>query len=505
MATILEDKDRKVIPRWRDFHTTAIIGELNSFGPQAITLRVPEGDFLAPKLYGWETYRTIGYASDLVSSAFLLGRGKEAIEAAKFILAHEDGASETARSIANLIIHPPSERDRLAAAEELCVPERKQIQKRIHTLRNRLRDEPRNSVAYVDLARAYTLLDLNKKAISAMEMALKLNPENRFILRSASRLFIHAEANDRAHQLLSRAESTRYDPWLISAEIAVASATSNSPRFAKVGQRLLSDKSNAPSELSELASALATLEMDNGLARNARKIFRQALIAPTENSIAQVEWASRKISGLDFVEAADFDVPRNYEARAWEFFTETNWSDSVKESVKWLYDQPFSTTPAHFGSFLASSVLADYDFTISICDKGLIANPDDPTLLNNKAFALASKGRFRSANKVLGLINEIELAREEEIVVTATKGLIAFRSGNVAKGRADYLKAMELAGNDLKKLRATACIYLAREEYLAQTVEAPKALERALEESKYIRDKDFQAILTREVKERMKD
>ena len=46
-----------------------------------------------------------------------------------------------------------------------------------------------------------------------------------------------------------------------------------------------------------LAGALATTEMQAGAAKRAHKLFRSALIDPKENSVAQAEWASSRLTG----------------------------------------------------------------------------------------------------------------------------------------------------------------------------------------------------------------
>lgn len=299
----------------------------------------------------WEVNRTIPFASDLLSAAFTLGKHKEAAEAARFLLSQSEGVPAAARALAWRVLNRgEAGAERLSASEELIKPEKDSVRGIIRDLRGRLREEPRNTIAYVDLARAYTLLDNKEQAKRAIEMALRLSPENRFVLRSAARFFIHLDEPDIAHRLLRRAEATRFDPWLLSAEIAVASAAENSARFAQAGVRLLADDTHASSEVTELSSALATLQMENGKTQNARKLFRKALISPTENSVAQIERASRWISGLDFIRSADFeDVPRIYEARAWEHLTVGEWAKALEHTWNWFYDRSFLKSPLSGG------------------------------------------------------------------------------------------------------------------------------------------------------------
>jgi len=488
------DKDRNVIPRWRDFHTTVAIGEISSSEDFQSQWDVDETDSLIPKLWAWQTYKSVPFAADLVASAFVLGRYAEADEAARFILEQQNNVTDSLRGVAYKLLNPSSDEDRDGALEQLHDPDTQQIRYRIHRIRVRLHDEPRNAIAYVELARAYTLLNQKDHAKQAMRMAIKLAPTNRFVLRSASRLFLHTDDLDEAHHVLRSADTTKFDPWLVSAEIAVASAADRPPRFAKAGQRMIVDFSDSPFEITELASALATLEFHNGKSRDARKLYRKALIKPTENSLAQIEWASRRIAGLDFVDATKIQVPRNYEARAWENFGNGNWVESFNEAWNWFYDQPFSSRPGQFGSYIASSILEEYDQAERMIEHNLRTNPDDGVLLNNLAFVYASTGRVKEATETLNRISQLESGSSLEITVKATRGLIAFRSGKYSEGRSLYLESIEGSKKYIRSFQATAALYYAREEILANTPMKEEAVNLALEVSKGIEDKHIAAI-----------
>ena len=302
MATILDDKERNVIPRWRDFRTTIAVGELKSSRQFVTFSNHPKGDFLVSKLKDWQSNKSIPFAAEVIGTAYILGRQSEALEAAEFLIKQKEGVSDSLKAIAVSIINPDVKNEELFLDDDTDSVETKYLYQRIHDLRNRLKEEPRNSIVYVDLARAYTLLDENEKAVQVMNLALKLSPNNRFILRSAARLLLHTKDYNQAHKILRRAEITKYDSWLLAAEISVASAVNNPARFAKTGQRLLTENNLSPLEITELATALAMLEIDYGKSREARKLIQKAIISPTENSLAQIEWAARNKIKLDFIQ-----------------------------------------------------------------------------------------------------------------------------------------------------------------------------------------------------------
>lgn len=483
MATFLEDKDRNVIPRWREYRTTAALGELDPLD-SARDLGQGGEEYLRSKVRSWELNRSLSYAADLMGAALVLGRPVEARDAASYLLSPASGASKLLRRHAGQYLSLKS--DDVSDVPELVPGTAEQLtersRKRVHELRNRLKAEPRNVVALVDLSREYTVLGLNEKSSRAMEVALKLSPENRFVLRSAAHLYNHQGDPQRAHRLLRRAEPTKYDPWLLAAEIATAMTAGRSSTLVKAGQQFLQDRSVAPVHVTELASAVGTLEFFNGKTQAARKLFRTALHDPTDNSLAQAEWASRHMTQLE-VDAAQFKVPRIFEAKAWECYTVGEWDEAMKQSAKWLHDQPFAIEPILFSSYLAGAILEDYERSARILSFGLTTHRNDPTLLNNLTYSLAIIGKVREARELFNLIRYRDLNDTWKITVTATGGLLRYKEGAPDEGRALYLSAIELArSKSLLPLSIRASLYLAREEILCDSPFALAAVELVLNE-----------------------
>jgi hypothetical protein len=244
-----------------------------------------------------------------------------------------------------------------------------------------------------------------------------------------------------------------------------------------------------------LASAVGTLELHNGKVKLARDLFKAALAAPTENSVAQVEWAQRQqhIPGIDVeLERMRVETPRSFEARAWDHLFNLRYEQAFDESFRWFYDQPFSSRPVAFGSFVGGCILEDFNNTETLLRYGLTANPRDAILLNNLAFMYASSGAVDVAKEEFDKIERDQVKElSHEIAITATQGLLEFRSGNPLAGRARYTQAIALAsGEEFRTSRALASIYLAREELLAQTENALKALELASREIRRLSDPD---------------
>lgn len=367
----------------------------------------------------------------------------------------------------------------------------------IQQLRRKLSDHPRNAIRWIDLALEHTVLGNPKQAARAMSIAMNLAPEDRFVLRAASRFYVHRGELDRAHGLLIRADSTRVDPWLVAAEIATASAADVKAKHIKVGRAMIENRKFHPRQVSELASALGTLEHETGGRRKSRRLFSKALEDPTENSVAQAEWAFNN-EGVWIADVDTRRVKRLFEAQACAKLVSGEWAESLDQSLKWLSDQPFSSRPAQLASYIASSILENYDKAVEILDKARKPNPRDPGLLNNLAFAYASQGRIDLAEAALSEIGDANLDERERIVVTATKGMIAFRRGKSDEGRTLYHEAIrESSAPELVRFRVTAAINLALEELRAHSDLSIRAYRFAAEAFKGMTDVDILLMIER--------
>ena len=430
MASFDPKRDRKVIPRWRPFHTTVNLGEMDSV--RSPTKRAPGEDFLYSKLQDWRAQRTAIHASDLVGSAIILGRVNEVEDAAEYLAQEESGSSRWAKELASIALSSGQQDD-----VKLTIPPRiraSDLWAQVGKLRSLLRSEPRDAVLWVDMARAYSALGMSSKAEKCMAVGVGLAPDNRFVLRSASRFWIHLGKLDKAHDIIVRSERTKSDPWLLSAEIATGGAAGRSSRFLRSARRILVAREVAPAHLSELASAVATVELGTGMSKRVRRLFDLSLEEPTENSIAQAEWVSRKESGLAF-DTKLVQRPDVYEAAAWTSFKEGKWKDAADKCRLWHFDQPFSSRPGIFGSYISATALEDYGLSKDFAEAGLLGNPGDLTLRNNLAFALINLGCTDEAERELERIHEGAGATEDRIVVKATRGLLEFRTGQLELGR----------------------------------------------------------------------
>ena len=468
-------------------------GELNSAAPpraQKVTF-----DFLAQKTMDWRKHQTVGHAADLVGAALTLGREREVTGAARFLLQDDLRVSSWARELAEQALKTPANVETVPPKPEAL--EKGALYTRVRDFRRLLRAEPRDPITWVELSRTYAILGLGEQAARSMTVALQLAMNNRFVLRSASRLWIHLEDPEKAHDIIVRSSRTTHDPWLLAAEIAVGSVAGRKPKFIKAARQMLTDRRFSPIHISELASAVATLELDSGSVKKPRQLFNLSLKRPTENSIAQAAWASRRNSSIRLNDKY-LDLPNTFEARSWSFYLQSQWKQSIKECQLWQFDQPFSSRPSVHGSYVSAIALEDYKTSEWFAKCGLMANPADFTLLNNLAFARINRGDMEGAKKALLRVDCSRLSDRERAVLQATQGLLEFRTGNVVGGRQLYSdarsKARKMQDQDGSRLLALASMFHAIEEISQEASNRELVLSEALQTLERVPDPIFRVL-----------
>ncbi len=458
MAVIYEIKERRVIPNWRDYKRTLKLGELSPSNKSAkpIVLNADRA------VEDWKQVKNIGTAADLVNSAFVSGIQNHELNGAIQLIKSNNG--KASQSLLDLIEHIELDLQPCSAISNNSLLEHdvdtinefqtfinnKAFHKVINKTKNRTKNEIRNPIVWVELARLYAMRGHETKAENSILTALHLAPNNRFVLRSATRFFIHNEKFDKAIFYLRKAESLKYDPWLVSAHIATSSVMGRFSPLIKDGKRLIESNNYSDFELTELSSSLGTLEYKDGSFKKAKGFFQKSMIMPNDNSLAQLEWVSKDERRFQ-INPFQFDKVINpFEARALELFERGNWNDAFYNSIKWFLDMPFSKRPALLGSYISGSLIKDKNAAIILCQVGLQANPYDPTLLNNMVYNLATSDN----NEMLELyvrqmmeINIKELPNETKVTFQATLGLVALKKGDIELGKDLYRIAIQNASN----------------------------------------------------------
>lgn len=490
MSGFEPNRQRRIVPRWREARLSLPTGELTPL-PSGIAKPEALPEELGRRQEEWRQNHSVPFAADLAGVALTLGVPERAHDAAEFLL--NEGVANTNPALATLA---NAVLGRLPPISILPTRTKEELSKAVHETRTRLRSEPRNGLLWVDLARHYTVLGQPASAATAMHRGLAIFPESRFVIRSAARFHIHTGDLDYASELLRRNPRTPHDPWLLAAEVAVASILGRSPKHIKQARSFVANEGLARRHITELAAALGTLDLGSGKRRDVRKLLRLSLEDPTDNALAQVRWIANVIPHLS-IDPSLLSAPRTFEARALEHFSRQEWTATMNAAVEWFNDEPFSSRPARMATFVGAVLLEDYDASARLAHDALRASPKEQALRNNLVFALASAGRLEEAIEEAGLADESKMEAPLPWVWQATRGLLAFRAGYPDVGRSLYRATIAATMEHYLETAAFAAGFLAREEFMAGTDGWQAALKEAQELAGKAQSPPLSALIAR--------
>ena len=356
--------------------------------------------------------------------------------------------------------------------------------------RSLLKLSPQNAAVWADMARHYASQGEKKRALRCMQTALQLAPNHRWMLRTAARFLVHQQDYVAAHKLLADHPRTKADPWLMAAELACAQVSGRVPKSWKVANDVLRFDRFPAVHISELATAIGMMELESGKRKQARKFVQRALVAPTENTLAQVLWAKESRHLGDGVEGVDKLVGSRrdaYEAAFRIGLRRGNIPDALSACRQWIKDEPFAARPKVEATFIAS-LLDDHDLIVRTAHDAQKIDGGLSTVLElNLIYAQLSSGRLdlQDLHVVSKLVVRLKALSEVAglaVHATANLGLLAYRSGNPLQGRELYRSAIEMARKiDGLESAATAASFAAREAILAGAADASALLEEALQ------------------------
>lgn len=251
-------------------------------------------------------------------------------------------------------------------------------------------------------------------------------------------MFLHLEDAASALKVVREHPNFRHDPRMLSAEIAIASRAGAPLRFAKLGLQMLDDANYRPLYKSELSAALATVELEFGKHKRSRMLFGRSLIEPSENTLAQIQWATERDRHI-VIPTEAWQGSRAFEAEALAARLSENWDAVLDATEQWLQEEPFATRPAAVGSF-ASFSHEQNERAERLASQALLANPRSANLHNNRAVARAYLG------DVSGALDDVREAigcdSSDHPYLVATIGLIAYRLGDYSLGALGYRAAL---------------------------------------------------------------
>lgn len=485
MDDILHGSPRQVLPRWRTLARTPG-HELESARQRQATY--PEYSVQnSEELAAWRTNPGVVSAAELLELAALAGNIDGAEGAAYWVMRNKDVCRPPLIRLAKFFLGIQAPIDDAVPSDYLSNPSA--LQRRIRQIKERLTDHPRDAISRTDLARLYLLLGQKEKAADSIDIAARIAPDNRFVLRSAAQLFATVAQAERGLHLLWRSDAVRADPWVQAAEVALADAVNKSPRYGSKQISALLNSNAVGVRYSELAAGLASLEWKAGVKRSkVKKLISRSLGRPTENALAQAVWLEGEIDTTLTTEQLIAKNTSAHEARSRAAYEVGNYELCSSAARKWFDDQPFSREAARDFVFVTGVHLNDYEKSLEVGHAALRLHPDDFTLLNGNLYASVMSGKLDDAKSAYDKMRSLKVEKDQVPFIQAGAGLLLFSDGDIDQGRNKYLEAMNTA-RSLKKptLVLNAYIYWLEQEALCggqtkeEVFESMREVEKAIE------------------------
>lgn len=486
MISVDDATVRHMIPRWQSLNTAINQGELESGSEvgkptqhkQRINSEALKHEF-AKKKQDWIRSSSLDDAQEVIGTAVIAGEQSDriAIEAATQIITSKDCQIEV-KEFAQTFLQNSDPTTDLTLLKEV------QARREISHRKRLLLLNPRDGLNLAEMALLYANLGQLRQSEEFLGRSVALLPDNRYVLRANARFYAHMGEPDRSVEILRSSNSVKEDPWLAAALLASEALADVPIQNWKALKRLLKDDNFSQLGLSELAGEAATIELESGARKNARRFFKKSLLKPTENAIAQVEWANRK-SNLFDSEEINVDFSKSFEAHSKELFYERKIKESLNKSALWLNMEPFSVSPAVFATFVASIFPRYASMGIEIARAAKKNHLIDNSLNNNMAVLHAYIGKIEEAKKYAKEHRKSMGNSSTDITGIATEGLISFREGNIEKGCQSYLRAINAA--TIPELAFRAMCFFARElKRTKQSLAAPliERINKELESAK---------------------
>jgi len=464
---------RRLIPRWRPVAATLATTEALS-----TSSRVPEEfsgspDELDKAILLWRETKAPGMLGEVLSFSVHQNLLQKVIE-----IGHEatqSGAPVTfVQSMLILGFRDIENANTQLGAYAVPSDESNPFQAPIRRLRALLRSAPDNVLALLDFAQLQVAVGKTKTAERALRTALNLAPNNRVVLRTVARFFMHCRENNQAHRLLQQHARTSSDPWLMASEIALASAAGVSPSFLSKGKRLLLELPKyGPAHFTELAGAIAIEEMNSGSMKRAREAQRKALLAPNDNVIAQAINYEQEfgihLKSLPVIRA----LKASHEALALQALSNYRPDDMSLHSQSWHAEEPFSSRPIQL---VATTYIFKGEFKKAERwnSAGLVADPEDFGLLVGMAYTKAQLGLINEAESVMRKLRHQDFKRADPYCM-ATEGLIAYQQERFDDGDSLYDKAVTIFNQ--RKHEKTGAFCRLNQTLVAMDYEHPRSEE----------------------------
>ncbi len=433
---IYHSDERRILPkieRSKTYSEKRVIRSLENTSIKNDLIIQFKDDNINNKIVKWEEEKDVATAGEILSHAIVTNDTDNIIRLKKFLKLDNKREND----------------DSISLIEE---DEQKTIKSNIALNKKKLIEEPKDAVRWIDQAINYFELGHVEKSKKCIDSALTINNDFGFVLRNASRMLNHFGDTGRAISILKKSEYYKYDPQILSAELAFSQIERRKTKGYDFGRKLLNGKVYTNYQISELAGAIGTNEYFDGNFRKSEELFDLSLIDPSENSVAQSLWYKKKP-----IEKEKFELYQSSNEIQAHINTKLNkFEESLVYAKSWIHDEKFSIRPYRAASHLSGVMLENYSEAFDITNKGLITQKiikgklkqnEEFGLINDLAYYSLKEGNVKKSlsyiQPMMGVITKSSNLKDLDSINLATIGLFAYKTGQPDLGKKLYRKAIK--------------------------------------------------------------
>lgn len=450
-ASKFDESPRLFLPRWLptdQLHGSATENTQNSSSEKI-------SDTFHEHQQDWASERSLSSAEALVAYAIATNRPMEGalLRIAQFVIEHAP----------NSLIAKDA-RDTIDGGIGIENSDDQQL-KKLASIRRIVRQYPDSSLLWSDMA-YYQCLSGNRESarISAM-IAEKTAVGAPSEILPISRCLVHLGEPELALRTIRKSLKVHSSPLSIGAEIAISQALGVPPKYYREAGKLAASSNLSPVNTALIRASIATEMVNSGSERKAKKLLSLGALEPDENTLAQLVWLSDRL-GLE-IDPNSAGVKGAHEAIGRAAYQAKDYVACMKATELWSEYQPFSVTAIGFGSYVAGFLCDDHERSLKMLTRGQIVGSNSFTVWNNSTFDYAKTDRLPEASWALHNAAKFADSEEDDYVLSATRGLVMIRRGDIISGEKLYRDAIK--GFMLKKdLRSASIASLMFAEELAR-------------------------------------
>jgi tetratricopeptide (TPR) repeat protein len=434
-------KHQHVVPRWLGYKKSIELNELGQLS--SVPLAAVQAEQFRNEIIEFQDSQSHRHGADLFERLLLANQDDLAQQIAPVIVA-EKRLAEPIRNLARETLTKKGQALAEATNEEMI-----RVHKRL------LRDQPRNGIRWVELARLYAIKRQHAKAYDALHVAIGLNPQDRYTVRSLIRFLLHINESKEASNVLGSNINSIKDPWLKGIGLSALMIAGRSPKAQLAGSPASFGKGQV-FENSEFLAACGMLLLENGKDKNAKTYFRTAWGDPSANVTTHAEWLTRTL--LPDLRSDALSLKRKTsEAKAGEAYSRADWSRMIEEVNEWILEEPYSAKPFRFLA-QACNIRGKFEEAIDWIKKIEKIGRCDFGAKISKLYALLCLKRTVEAEEMLVEFDIESLVRSDKVLILANLGLLFIQKGSPDEGLSLYKRAEREAATFSQELASKVFI-----------------------------------------------